>query len=388
MNFDLTEPQQLLAESTRRFIEREFPIAQMRAVFNDPKWDSRAWWQACAELGWAAFFVPEEFGGAQISDSPWQDAAIVAEEVGRMVTPGPFLPSNVVAWAIAKAGTEAQKSQFLPGIVDGRLIPAWAYGEPGSLWDPGGLAISADWDAHGLILRGEKAYVEAGAQADLFLVTARTRAGLVQVLLSADTPGVHIVPGRSIDLGKSFASIRFHDVSVSREALLGDPAAAPRVVDDLMNLALLLQCAESNGATGRAFDMTLEYMDQRRTFGRKLTSYQALKHRIADNLLWLESCRATTDAVADAFDSGDERRIDELASVAKAYVGDRSVQIISDCTQLHGGIGITWEHDLHLLQRRATVNRAVFGTPEQHLQRLFRRRYVVKKPENAERETR
>jgi alkylation response protein AidB-like acyl-CoA dehydrogenase len=175
---------------------------------------------------------------------------------------------------------------------------------------------------------------------------------------------------RSVDLVRSFAVISFEHVRLPRAAaVVGTWGGAEPAVRRQLNLALLLQCAETNGALARAFEFTVEYMRERHAFGRPIASYQALKHRLADMLLQVHSCMATTDAALAALDA-DAPDATRLTHVAKAYVAGKSVKIMGDLVQLTGGIGVTWEHDLHLYERRIAVNRAVFGTPEEHRARV------------------
>ena len=151
--------------------------------------------------------------------------------------------------------------------------------------------------------------------------------------------------------------------------MVGEVGGAADAVERQLEIALALQCAETAGAADRVFEFTVEYAQDRFAFGRPIASFQALKHRIADMLQWLEFSKAVSDGAARAIDRGDADAA-RLASVAKAYVGDRCLDVIDDCVQLNGGIGVTWEHDIHLYSRRAAVNRAVYGSPEQHKERV------------------
>jgi alkylation response protein AidB-like acyl-CoA dehydrogenase len=200
-------------------------------------------------------------------------------------------------------------------------------------------------------------------------VTARTGEGLTQFLVPADAAGVRVTPLRSLDFVRRFAAVRFEDVRVPESAVVGPVGGADPDVELQVQLAVALQCAETVGATDRVFEFTAQYAFDRYSFGRPLASYQALKHRFADMKTWLEACHATATAAARGVQEG-AADAGELASVAKSYVGERSVDIIQDCVQMHGGIGVTWEHDIHLYLRRATVNREMYGTPADHRERL------------------
>src|SRR5262245_3284345 len=175
------------------------PLTAVRALEADPAGFDRGWWRRAAELGWTSMLVPEEHGGGTVSGAGVRDLAIVAEELGRLVSPGPFLPTNVVASALARAGSAEQRAAVLPGIVSGDVVAAWAYQEPGARWRADRLALTARADGSGFVLDGAKTAVEAGAQADQLLVTARADAGPTQFLVAADTPGVTITPLEGLD---------------------------------------------------------------------------------------------------------------------------------------------------------------------------------------------
>jgi alkylation response protein AidB-like acyl-CoA dehydrogenase len=369
VDLELTDDQRLFQETTRKFLEAETPLTAVRRLADDPTGFDRGWWAQGAALGWTALLVPEDHGGGSVSGSGVRDLVIVAEEMGRAVAPGPFLPTNVVAWALARSGGAAQQRDVLPGIVAGDVVAAWAFDEPSARWDAGRIQLAAGERGGGFVLDGRKTKVEAAAAADQLLVTARSPAGLTQLLVPRDTPGVTVVPLEGLDLVRRFADVRFEGVELPADAVVGTVGGADDDVARQLHLALVLQCAAMSGATNRVFEFTVEYAFDRFSFGRPLASYQALKHRFADMKLWVEACFATTDGAARALQDDDPRAA-RYASVAKAYVGERTPEIIQDCIQLHGGIGVTWEHDIHLFLRRVTVDRALYGLPDDHVERV------------------
>ena len=365
MRIDLSEEQALFQETVRRFVETETPVSRVREIGENPDGFDHDWWRQAAELGWTSLLVPEDLGGGSISGDGVADLAIVAEEVGRGVAPGPLLPVNVVAASVARSGSTDQQTEILPGLLDGRLLGAWCYHEPSGGWWPEDVGLEAELVDGGFRLEGTKQAVEGAVQAHYLLVTARVDGALTQFLVPADSEGIRIVPQQSLDLVRRFGEVHFDGVDVGPDCLLGQVGGAIDDVRYQFHIALLLQAAEMAGASGRVFEFTLEYSFDRFSFGRPLASYQALKHRFADMKLWLETGYATTDQAAIGVSRGDDAA--RLASVAKSYVGDRSVEIIQDCVQMHGGIGVTWEHDIHLYLRRAAVDRELFGSPEDHL---------------------
>ena len=368
MELVLSSDQQFFVDTTRKFLEAEAPLTTVRALYDDPAGFDRAWWRRGAELGWTSMLVPEDQGGGSVSGEGLRDLALVAEEIGRLVSPGPFLPSNVVASAIATAGTSKQQADVLPGIVSGELVAAWCLAEDDA-WDGEGVQLQATAKGDGFVLSGTKAKVEAGGQADWLLVTARSGDGLTQFLLPADTAGITITPMKSLDFTKRFAEVRFDGVQAPASSVVGRAGSAEADVDRQLHTAVVLQCAEINGAATRVFEFTTEYAFDRYSFGRPLASYQELKHRFADMKLWLECCHATTSGAAEAVQTGAEDAA-RLVSVAKSYVGDNAAELIQDCVQIHGGIGVTWDHDIHLYLRRVTVDRAMYGSPRQHRDRI------------------
>lgn len=371
MQVDLSDEQRFLQQTVRKFLEDAVPLPALRerAGAGEPP-VTRAYWQLAAELGLTALLVPEEFGGVG-SERPVLDLAIVAEEMGRQLAPGPLLPTSVVADALVRSGTQAQRQQFLPALADGSLVAVWAMGEAPDRWDPGTASAAASPDGAGWLLTGQKSSVEAADIADVFLVTARTADGMAQFLVPRDADGLSVRPLPSYDLGRLFANVELDRVRVPASAVLGDPGGIDACLEHQYLLALTLQAAETAGLLDRIFAETLDYVQVRYAFGRPLASYQALKHRIADHKLWLEAALGVSTALARALAAGDADCA-RLASAAKAHIGEQSLAIISDCAQLFGGIAMTWEHDLHLYLRRATVNAVVYGSAAQHKERLCR----------------
>jgi alkylation response protein AidB-like acyl-CoA dehydrogenase len=365
LDLELTGDQELLRATTRAFLERESPLTRVRELIDDSTgFDPKAWAQG-AELGWFALLAPEENGGGSISGNGVHDLTLIAAELGRMLFPGPVLATNLVAYAIANWGSPAQRARHLSSIVAGDTVASWAFAEPDDRWDGDGISVTAARDGDSFRLDGVKSVVQDAHVADVLLVVARSDAGLVQVLVPTATPGVSVEPLHSLDLTRRFATVRFDRAHVPADAALEGGTGA---VEGVLQLAAVLQCAETVGSIDRIFELTREYALDRVAFGRPIGSFQAIKHQLAEMLGWIESSKAVTGAAAAAV----HRRIDaaELASAAKSYVGTHAPLVTRGCLQVHGGIGYTWEHDLHLYLRRVESNRALYGSPEQHLDRL------------------
>jgi alkylation response protein AidB-like acyl-CoA dehydrogenase len=362
MDLELTADQELLRDTTRRFLQASMPLTSVRSLADEPSGFDRGWWKKGAELGWTSLLVSEARGGGSVSGEGLCDLALVAEEMGAMVSPGPLIPTNVVAQTLAVDGTGDLADSVLSGLLAGELVASWCVAEPGRPIDPDRLELRAERDGDDFVLDGLKRPVEAASESDWLLVTATGLEGPSQFLVPTSSPGVQVMPLNGLDLVRRNAEVRFDGVRVPQSAVVGAPGGASVSVERQLQTALVLQCAEMVGATERVFEFTVQYAFDRLSFGRPLASYQALKHRFADLKLWLESAQAiTVDATravqANAPDASN------VARIAKAYVGERCPELIQDCIQLHGGIGVTWEHDLHLYLRRVVLHRQTYGAP-------------------------
>ncbi len=369
MDLQLSDDQELFATTTSRFLEDTSPLTTVRELAEHPGGFDRDWWQQGAQLGWTSMLVPEALGGGSVSGAGLSDLSLVAEAMGRLVSPGPLVPVSVVAAALGASEAASSFAGVLEGLVAGEVLASWAADEPGRPWSPGAPGLEARADGDDLVLNGVKAPVEAADVADHLLVTATGDGGPLQVLVPASASGVTISPRGSIDIVRHFSTVRFDDVRVPRSAVVTDGAATEPAIEYQLEVAAALQLSEVVGAIDRVLEFTIEWAFDRLAFGRQLASYQALKHRFADMRLWLEAAKATTTAAVHAVD---DRSADaaELVSVAKSYVGEHAPELVQDCVQMHGGIGVTWDHDIHLYLRRVTLDCALSGTVTDHRRRL------------------
>ena len=366
---DVTNPEQMLFASTAQaFLEKEASLGAVRDLHaRDTSFES-AWWQRAAELGWASLLVPEELGGGSVSGDGLADLALVAEQAGRTVAPGPLHPVSVVLSGLVEAPEGHE--QTIEALVSGESIASWAVYEPRRPFDPASADTTATRTDKGYRIDGVKDRVEAGTQADVFLVVAECDGALRQFLVRADSPGVTVTAQKSVDLVKTYARVQFEGVDIDGSAAVGTAEQTADIIERQRQVALVLQCVETVGILDAVLSMTNQWLFDRHSFGRPLASYQALKHRVADMKLWFEACRGTAAGAVEAV-STRSPHARKLVSVAKAYVGERAPVMLQDCVQLHGGIGVTWEHDLHLYLRRAALNRAMFGSPEDHHRAIF-----------------
>jgi alkylation response protein AidB-like acyl-CoA dehydrogenase len=366
MQLQLTSDQEFFRETTARFLDEHASVPAVRGLRDDPVGFDPELWRRGADLGWTSLLVGEDHGGGSVSGQGLVDLCLVAHEFGRRAAPGPLVATNVVAGALSAADSQPE---LLAGLLDGSAVATWCHAEPPPHGGLGQVRLEIRVDGDDLVLDGAKRPVEAASAASHLLVTGRTGDGLTQVVVPAGSPGVTVEPMRSLDPTRRFASVRFDGVRVPADAVVGQVGKAAEDVERQLLHAVVVLAAESVGAMDAAFAMTLEWSFDRYSFGRPLASYQALKHRFAHMKSWLEAGHAIADEAADAVASGAEGAA-VLASAAKAFVGDHGSELMQDCVQIHGGIGVTYEHDIHLYLRRHSVDRALHGTPGEHRLRI------------------
>jgi alkylation response protein AidB-like acyl-CoA dehydrogenase len=366
---DATNPEFLLfASTTQSFLEKEAPLSRLRELHAAGTSFDTDWWPRAAELGWTSLLVPDDLGGGSVSGSGVRDLAMVAELAGKTVAPGPLHPVSTVLAGLVEAPENHQGT--IESLISGELVASWAVYEPGKSWAPMDPGVTATPTASGFRLDGVKDRVEAGAESAVLLVVADCEGSPRQFLVPTDASGVRVESQRSVDLVKSYARVHFDGVEVDSSAAVGTAEQTPELITRQSQIAQILQCAEVVGILDAVLKFTIQWGFDRHSFGRPLGSYQALKHRYADLKIWFEACKAATNAAVAAV--ADRSPDAEMAvSVAKSYVGEHAPGMLQDCVQLHGGIGVTWEHDLHLYLRRVLLDRAMFGTPEDHNLRVY-----------------
>jgi alkylation response protein AidB-like acyl-CoA dehydrogenase len=353
----------LFASTTQSFLEKEASLARLRELHAAGISFEADWWRRAAELGWTSLLVPEDLGGGSVSGDGVADLALVAELAGKTVAPGPLHPVSTVLAGLVEAPENHEAT--IESLVSGEVVASWAVYEPGKPWSPLDAAVTATRTDTGYRIDGVKDRVEAGPESAVLLVVARCDGAVRQFLVPTDAAGVAVAPQRSVDLVKRYARVQFDGVEVDESAVVGSAEQTAELIARQGQIAQVLQCAEVVGILDTVLAFTIQWGFDRHSFGRPLVSYQALKHKYADLKIWFEACRATTRA-AVAEVAARSPGADMAVSVAKSYVGERAPGMLQDCIQLHGGIGVTWEHDLHLYLRRVTLYRSMFGTPEEH----------------------
>jgi alkylation response protein AidB-like acyl-CoA dehydrogenase len=369
IDFGLSEDQDALQRAAREFLARECPPALVRETARTPDGVPRALHTKMAELGWMGLVVPEAEGGLGLGTL---ELALVCEELGRVAAPGPFLPTQLVTAALLRAGSKAQRRQWLPRLVSGESLAALAYLEETDRHDAAGITLAARRTRNGWRLDGTKLFVPGVPGADLLLVAARTGRDRVSLfLVESAAPGVRARPEETVDLTRRVGELRLRDVAVDRSALLGREGAGWPLLARLLDLGAVGIAADSLGGAARTLEMAVAYSQVRQQFGRPIGSFQAIKHIAAEMAAEVEPTRSLVWYAAYAADHrpGEAGR---AASIAKARLGDVYSRTVNRAVQMHGGIGFTWEHDLHLWFKRACGNEVAFGDPTFHRERLAR----------------
>jgi alkylation response protein AidB-like acyl-CoA dehydrogenase len=369
---DDANPERLLfASTTQSFLEKETSLGRLRELHEAGISFDADWWRRAAELGWTSLLVPEELGGGSVSggvSGGVTDLALVAELAGRTVAPGPLHPVSTVLAGLGEAPENHEDT--IESLMSGETVASWAVYEPGRPWSALDVAVTATRTGNGYRINGVKDRVEAGAESGILLVVAQCDGAARQFLVATDAPGVHVERQQSVDLVKSYARVHFDGVEVTETAAVGSADQTPALIARQSQIAQILQCAEIVGILDTVLAFTIQWGFDRHSFGRPIGSYQALKHKYADLKIWFEACRATTKA-AVAEVASRSPGAEMAVSIAKSYVGEHAPGMLQDCIQLHGGIGVTWEHDLHLFLRRVTLYRSMYGTPEEHNLRVY-----------------
>ncbi|HEY7139530.1 MAG TPA: acyl-CoA dehydrogenase family protein [Methylomirabilota bacterium] len=369
MDFAFSPDQELLRATARAFLDEHVTPAVVRALWDDPRGERDDLWKEMARLGWLGLALPEAHGGSALG---MVETAIVLEELGRVAGPGPYLETVVAAYAIEAAGTAAQQARWLPAIAGGGARATVALLDADLDWRPEATATRAEPGVAGVRLSGVKQWVPWGHVADFLLVPAREPQGVSLFLVEGGAPGLDVSPVATLDPGMRWSTVRLDGVTADSSARLGRRGEAAGILDALLRRGAVGAAATMLGAARRCLDMSVEYAKVREQFGQPIGSFQAIRHRLAEMLLEVENAHSATYYAAWALDA-DAEDAALAASVAKAYVSEAARKACGEAIQVHGGIGFTWEYDLHLYVKRAKTLEASWGDADYHRELVVRR---------------
>jgi len=374
MRLVLSEEHQLLRQTAADLVRSKSSLKRVRALRDgaDATGFSLDLWHEMAALGWAGIVIPEAYGGSGFG---YSHLMVVMEELGRGLVPEPMIPTVLGSAALVLGGNEAQRRSLLPAIAKGETLIALAYQEPAGRFDPRYLETRAERHGGGWVLRGEKRMVLAGQSADTLIVSARTsggaaeRSGITLFSLDPKAPRVTVSRQYLVD-SRPAAIVRLDGVEVDASAVVGEIDHGARVLEAAIDRGAAALSAEMLGSMLAAFEMTLEYLKTRKQFGVLIGTFQSLKHRAAIVYTETELSRSAVMAACFALDEGTSDAA-ALVSAAKARLSDAFVLAANEAVQMHGGIGMTDEHDIGFFLKRARAAEMTFGDAAWH-----RRRYA------------
>jgi alkylation response protein AidB-like acyl-CoA dehydrogenase len=370
MDFSLSEEQEMLQKSARDFLSAECPKSLVREIEAGDLGYSPELWKKMAALGWMGLALPEEYGGAGFS---LLDMAVLFEEFGRAAMPGPMFSTTVGALAVLEFGTEEQKRALLPKVATGELIMTIAMAEPEVNEDPRFIATRAESHDGGYAITGTKLFVPYAHIADYTLVMARTEgasgddSGLTVFIVDAKAAGINLTPLITIAADKQFEVV-FDKVSVSDSDILGSLHKGLPMVKAVLRKATAIQCAVMVGGAQQELELTAEHTKTRIQFDRPIGTFQAVQHRLADMFVDVQGARWTTYQAVWRLSEG--LPADREVAIAKAFSNIACQRVAASAQQLHGGIGVDKDYDLHFYFRRAKAFELSLGSTPFHLKTL------------------
>ncbi len=363
MNFAFSEDQVLLRHSVRSALDEQCKPEHVRAMMDDPKGYGEPLWGQMAKLGWLGLPFPEQYGGAGLG---LVELAIVLEEMGRAAYPGPYFPTVVLGGlTLMLGGSAAQKETWLSAIASGRARLTAALQEDTLDWDPVSTVATATQLADGWTLSGVKRFVPWAHVADAVLVPARGPEGVSLFIVDPKAAGVTLTATTGMDLTTRWFEMRLDGVTVAADGLVGQAGAATSLLESALRRAAVGASAEMLGAARRSLDMSVDYAKVREQFGQLIGSFQAIRHKCSEMLMEVENSHSAVYYAAWSLEAGAEDAA-VAASICKSYVSEAARKVCGEAIQVHGGIGFTWEYDLHLYFKRAKSLEVMFGDAEFH----------------------
>ena len=361
----------MLQNSARDFLKKECPKELVREMMDDEKGYVPKLWQKMTDLGWQGLVIPEEYGGI---GSGFLDLVVLLEEMGRALVPGPFVPTVVYGGRmIQSAGTQEQKQKFLPAIADGELIMTLALMESTGSFDPAGISTTAKASGENFIINGSKMFVPDAHVADYMICVVRTKEGtgadgISIFLVDSQTEGLQVEPLTTMT-GEKTCEVIFSNVSVPKGNLLGPLDSGWSIVQEMLDEAIIAESAWMMGGARWTLEESVAYAKERVQFGVPIGTFQAIQHKLANVAVEVEGATSIVYYAAWAIDENDANK-SVAASAAKAWCSDMYTRAAMEGIQVHGGMGFTWEHDMHLFLKNAKSSQVTFGDGNYHRERI------------------
>ncbi|HEY6395703.1 MAG TPA: acyl-CoA dehydrogenase family protein [Candidatus Binataceae bacterium] len=365
MDFGFSEEQEMLRDAAKRFLADNCPTTFVRKMMADATAHDQGFWKKLVDLGWPGLLIPENYGG---QGGSFLDMTVIAEEAGKALVPGPFFTQALLAVPLtAEGGSDQLKKDILPRMAKGEFLATLALAEASGRFDADGVQLQAKKSGSDWVLSGEKFFVPDAHVANGMAVAARTAGsgekGITVLLVPADAKGLTVTQLKTVDMTRRLCHVKFDNVKAG--GVLGKENEGWPVLRRTLDIATAALSAEMVGTAQKALDLSVDYAKTRVQFGKPIGSFQAVKHKCVDMMVAVENARSLTYYACWTVDT---RGAEAATAVpmAKAYTSDMAKTVTSEAIQVHGGIGFTWEHDMHLYHRRALAGEANFGNAPIH----------------------
>jgi len=371
LDFGFSEEQEMLRDAAKRFLADNCPTKFVRQMMADATGHDQAFWKKIVELGWPGLLVPENYGG---QGGAFLDLTVVIEEAGKALVPGPFFTAALLGVPlVVEGGSEAQKKELLPRMAKGEFIGTLALAEAAGRFDADGVQMKATKSGSDYTISGEKFFVPDAHVANGMAVAVRTSGsgekGITLLLVPTNAKGVTITQLKTVDMTRRLCHVKFDNVKAS--GILGKPDEGWPILSRVLNIATAGLATEMVGTAQKALDMAVDYAKTRVQFGKPIGSFQAVKHKCVDMMVLVENARSLVYYACWTVDTNNDEQ-KTAVPMAKAYASDMAKNVTSEAIQVHGGIGFTWEHDMHLYHRRALAGEANLGNGPVHRETVAR----------------
>jgi alkylation response protein AidB-like acyl-CoA dehydrogenase len=365
LDFGFSEEQEMLRDAAKRFLADNCSTKFVRQMMADNTAHDAGFWKKLVELGWPGLLIPEEYGG---QGGTFLDMTVIAEEAGKALIPGPFFTSALLAAPILiEGGSDEQKKNILPRMAKGEFIGTVAIAEAAGRFDAEGIQLKASKSGNEYTITGEKFFVPDAHIANGMAVAARTggagEKGITILTVPTDSKGLTITQLKTVDMTRRLCHVKFDNVKVG--GTLGKEGEGWPILRRTLDIATAALAAEMVGTAQKALDLSVEYAKTRVQFGKPIGSFQAVKHKCVDMMVAVENARSLTYYACWTVDTKSPEAATAVP-MAKAYASDMAKNVTSEAIQVHGGIGFTWEHDMHLYHRRALAGEANLGNAPVH----------------------